>query len=118
MERPAFAFPSLPGGMDRVLKKHFDSFRVQKKLPPELEKEGLNARLFGDSTKLNAWRNAWQGISFREQETGSVFKGALDDVLVVNEKLAVLDFKTRSTPPSPNGHEWYHSAIGFLSFPS
>ena len=35
-KRPAGIFPSLPSGMDRVLKHHFDKFRDKGELPPEL----------------------------------------------------------------------------------
>ena len=35
IRRPIGAFPSLPGGMDRILKTHFDSFRSREELPPD-----------------------------------------------------------------------------------
>ena len=37
VHRPDTIFPSLPGGMDRILKVYFDSFRARDELPPELE---------------------------------------------------------------------------------
>src|SRR3989344_8415650 len=36
VKRPDGAFPSLPSGMDKVLKEHFDRFMEQGTLPPEL----------------------------------------------------------------------------------
>lgn len=35
VKRPAGIFPSLPSGMDGILKKHFDSFMEKGELPPE-----------------------------------------------------------------------------------
>ena len=37
IRRPNGIFPSLPSGMDRVLKAHFDSFRDKNELPSELK---------------------------------------------------------------------------------
>ena len=37
IKRPRGIFPSLPGGMDAVIKTYFDTFRAKKELPPELD---------------------------------------------------------------------------------
>ena len=37
IKRPRGIFPSLPSGMDRAIKVHFDSFRTKGILPPELK---------------------------------------------------------------------------------
>ena len=37
ISRPSGAFPSLPSGVDKILKEHFDSFMRKGKLPPELK---------------------------------------------------------------------------------
>src|SRR3989344_3429829 len=36
IHRPRGPFPSLPGGMDILIKKYFDSYRAVGKLPPEI----------------------------------------------------------------------------------
>ena len=41
--RPSGIFPSLPNGMDKILKVHFDKFRDKGKLPPELNNHGTNS---------------------------------------------------------------------------
>ena len=46
IKRPDSIFPSLPGGMDRILKSHFDSFRDRGEIPPELEELNGNVKLF------------------------------------------------------------------------
>src|SRR3989338_5295800 len=37
IKRPQGIFPSLPSGMDKILKAHFDSYRDKGELPPELK---------------------------------------------------------------------------------
>ena len=37
IKRPEGIFPSLPNGMDKILKAHFDAFRDKEQLPPELK---------------------------------------------------------------------------------
>ena len=39
IKRPAGIFPSLPSGMDKILKNHFDKFMKKGLLPPELATE-------------------------------------------------------------------------------
>jgi hypothetical protein len=90
IKRPAAAFPSLPAGMDRILKIHFDSFRDKNELPPELKKENIDAELFKDATLLEEWRNARKGLRYTDEE-GNILKGAVDNVLQRNNKLIVLD---------------------------
>ena len=51
IKRPDSIFPSLPSGMDRVLKAHFDSFRDRKLLPPELKEFNGDIKLF-DNVEL------------------------------------------------------------------
>jgi len=93
-KRPAGIFPSLPSGMDKVLKEHFDRFASIGKMPPELKLEGY--KLFDDFEKLKKWRNNLSGISTEIE--GAVLHGAVDNILVHNGKMVVLDYKTRGFP--------------------
>jgi len=36
IKRPRGIFPSLPSGMDSVIKKYFDSYRLNSDMPPEM----------------------------------------------------------------------------------
>src|SRR3989344_3459495 len=58
-KRPAGIFPSLPSGMDGILKNHFDKFMRKGILPPELSANGncSDMKLFDDEEKLKVWRN-------------------------------------------------------------
>lgn len=91
-------FPSLPSGIDRVLKEYYDSYRRDNKLPPELselEKEGV--KLYNDYAKLDELRNFRRGMRWKTKK-GDVVRGALDDLLEKDGKLIVLDYKTRGFP--------------------
>src|SRR3989338_8737846 len=85
IKRPDSIFPSLPSGMDRILKIHFDSF-IGKGLPPELVKLGGKYKLFDDASLLAEWRNNFKGISYADK-VGNVLRCAVDNILMKNGKL-------------------------------
>jgi len=118
-KRPAGIFPSLPSGMDRILKAHFDKFRDENKLPPELyENEGFkNIKLFDEENLLETWRNNFKGISFSD-EKGNELHGAVDNILVNkdNEKLIVLDYKTRGYPLKVDTPKHYQLQIDIYNY--
>ena len=97
IKRPDSIFPSLPSGMDRILKAHFDSFRDRGELPPELKELNGDVTLFDNAELLNAWRNNLKGIQW-EDENKNIFRGAVDNILQKGKKLIVLDYKTRGYP--------------------
>jgi len=79
IKRPEGIFPSLPSGMDRVLKRHFDRFMERGELPPEIKEEGISKgyKLFDDKTKLEIWRNNKQGIQYKDKTSGILLRGAI-----------------------------------------
>jgi hypothetical protein len=115
IRRPGGAFPSLPSGMDRVLKEHFDKHRTEGRLPSELD--GFRGKLFPDTGRLNEWRNNRKGLRYRDPSSGVTLMGALDDLFVTQEGLyAPLDFKTRGYPRKPDTHEHYQHQMDLYSF--
>src|SRR3989338_4065443 len=63
-KRPVGIFPSLPAGMDRILKTHFDKFMNRGELPPEIKEYGISNgyKLFDDKKQLDIWRSMHKGI--------------------------------------------------------
>ncbi len=114
IKRPRGAFPSLPDGMDEILKKYFDQFRVQKKLPPELESK-VNGYLFDDFEKLEIWRNinfGKGGLSAEFPEYSIRLRGAIDELLVSEDgRYIPLDFKTRGYPTKEDTHQHYQHQL-------
>jgi len=96
IKRPEGIFPSLPSGMDKILKIHFDSYMEKGELPPEL-KELKDVKLFDDEELLKVWRSNFKGIPWEDKE-GNLFRGAIDNLLKKGKKLIVLDYKTRGYP--------------------
>tara|TARA_Y100000310_G_C20641224_1_gene794032 strand:+ start:1226 stop:1885 length:660 start_codon:yes stop_codon:yes gene_type:complete len=96
IKRPEGIFPSLPSGMDKILKEHFDNYMKKGKLPPEL-KVLKDIKLFDNEELLEVWRNNRKGIQWKDKE-GNLFRGAVDNILKKDNKLIVLDYKTRGYP--------------------
>lgn len=116
LKRPDGIFPSLPGGMDKVLKEHFDRFMRKGELPPELEEsDELNGcMLFDDEELLAIWRNNFKGIQY--EEGGILLRGAVDNILKKGNKLIVIDYKTRGYPLKEDTHEYYQLQMDLYNF--
>ena len=117
IKRPAGIFPSLPSGMDKVLKIHFDSFMKKQQLPPELkstECDDGTCKLFNDEEKLKIWRSNFKGIKYSEEDF--TIHGAIDNLLVKGDKLIVLDYKTRGFPLKEDTHTHYQLQMDLYNF--
>ena len=88
-ERPRGPFPSLPSGIDRVLKSYFDRYRQQGALPPLIEGKLEGALVRSPLT-----------LGFNDAKTGARLWGKLDDgVILPDHRVAPLDHKTRASAP-------------------
>jgi hypothetical protein len=115
IKHPETIFPSLPSGMDKILKEHFDRFMKKQQLPPELK--GLNGevKLFDNEELLKVWRSNFKGIQWTDKN-GNVFRGAVDNILQKGKKLIVLDYKTRGFPLKEDTHEHYQDQLDIYNF--
>lgn len=118
LKRPDNIFPSLPSGMDRILKEHFDRFAKIKELPPEIRQQDhlKDCCLFDDKNLLEAWRDAKRGLAYKDPQSGVILKGAIDNIIKKGEKLIVLDYKTRGYPLKENTHQYYQVQMDFYNF--
>ena len=116
-KRPSGIFPSLPSGIDRILKVHFDNFREKGQMPPELceHQSCVNMKLFDDKDKLKIWQNNWKGISWKDKKANELH-GAVDNILVKGKKLIVLDYKTRGYPVKDDTAEHYRLQQNIYNF--
>ena len=121
IHRPAGAFPSLPGGMDSVLKKYFDKFRAQGALPPEIEGQ-VEGKLLDDQKFLREWRINRKGIRWYDEEQEAELMGALDDCLVVDGEQSrttyyiPVDYKTRGWAAKEDSHSYYVNQLNCYTF--
>lgn len=118
-KRPAGIFPSLPSGMDGILKIHFDKFMEKSKLPPELAKlkECKNLKLFDNKELLKEWRNSRKGLWFEDKD-GNILHGGIDNLLInkENKKIVVLDYKTRGFALKEDTHVHYQNQLDIYNF--
>lgn len=116
-KRPAGIFPSLPSGMDKILKIHFDKFRDKGMLPPEISENGhtKKMKLFDDKEKLKVWQSNFKGVSWTDKK-GNELHGAVDNILVKGKKLIVLDYKTRGYALKEDTAEHYRLQQNVYNF--
>jgi len=89
IERPRGPFPSLPSGIDRVLKAYFEQYRQAGTLPPLIQGK-VEGRLATTSLQ----------IGFDDARTHARLWGKLDDcVALPDQRVAPLDHKTRASAP-------------------
>ena len=107
IERPRGIFPSLPGGVDRVMKEYMD--RHRGKLPLELCQD-LTGKLWGsvsEITKLRHWKSGLKTLVQVGTKTVSLI-GALDDlILEPNHTFSAYDTKTKGDLPKDDGSQYY-----------
>ncbi|MBI4919519.1 PD-(D/E)XK nuclease family protein [archaeon] len=115
VRRPQSTFnPSLPSGMDYFIKIYFDSYRKRGETPPELASlKGVE--LFDDAALLKTWRDNSNGIRW-EDKNGNTLMGAVDDIVRNEEKLIVLDYKTKGFKLKSDSHERYQHQLDIYTF--
>lgn len=90
---PAF---TLNIAVDALLKKEFDVHRAQASAHPLMQQYGIDAVPF-QHKDLDTWRENFEGVEYRDPETGFSISGAVDDVWVNPAgELIVVDYKATS----------------------
>lgn len=102
--RPRGIFPSLPGGIDLVMKDYFDQYRGS--LPPGL-KGKIEGVLMDDIATINKWRNWRSGLTWSDPKLDVKIIGALDDCLTDKEFHIPFDNKTKGSKPKDDGSQYY-----------
>lgn len=116
IKRPSGGFPTLGGGIDLQLKKHYDKYMEKGELPPEIIKHKINAKLFSDIGLLEVWRSNFKGIQAKDNESGIILRGAVDHLLEKDGKIIVLDFKTRGYDLKENTHHDYVDQMNIYNY--
>lgn len=106
--RPRGIFPTLPSGMDRVIKEYMDQFRGT--LPPMLI-DRVKGQLMFDIEKLNKWRNWRTGLEYIDTVRGIRLIGALDDCLEGEIGYIPIDWKTKGKKPADDGSQYYQTQL-------
>lgn len=115
IERPRGIFPSLPGGVDRVMKVCLDQFRGG--IPPHLATT-MSGKLWGtvpQITKLRNWRSGLKAVIPINGKMVSLI-GALDDLIVeADGTYSPWDTKTKGACPETDGSEYYQGQMDVYS---
>jgi len=114
VRRPSGLFPSLPSGMDKILKAHFDKHREKGTLPVVMQGK-YKGKLYPDMEKMKVWRSNFKGLRFTRGEF--TLMGAIDELLLTSGgKYAPVDYKTRGFPLKEDTHEYYQDQMNIYSF--
>ena len=106
IKRPRGIFPSLPGGVDRVLKVYFDEHMSAGTMPPEMA-DLAGATPFPDRGMMELWRN-WRNLIV-DIDGIAFLSGALDELIVWPDGLhSPYDYKTRGAAPKEGASEEYY----------
>ena len=120
IETPRGIFPSLPGGVDRVMKDMMDANRLT--WPTQLAKEMAGRTLWGTVSQMNKLRNWKSGlrvtmpisvsIDGAEKTVTVEVIGALDDLAIeANGQFSPYDTKTKGSEPSDAGLQYYQHQL-------
>lgn len=111
---PRGIFPSLPSGMDAVIKRYYDTYREKGALPPEIEGK-VDGKLFKDSL-LKKWRSNWEGLKYFDKQLNVELKGILDDCLVDGDIFIPLDYKTRGFELKEDSTSYYQHQLDIYCY--
>jgi hypothetical protein len=116
IRRPRGIFPSLPKGMDSVIKKYFDKYRIKNEMPPEVKKK-LPGKLFSNMEILERWRSWFKtDLRYEDSTINAILSGALDDCLVENDFYIPLDYKTRGSELIEDPKKYYQIQLDCYCF--
>lgn len=117
--RPEGIFPSLPNGMDAVLKKAMGENVNREAMAKAL---GDLDSLPVDKALVKGWQNWRTGLQCELTVDGGkgpwlvILSGALDDCIVVNGLYRPVDYKTRGWAPKDSGEQYYGSQMALYAF--
>lgn len=112
IEKPRGIFPSLPGGMDRIMKTYCDQYRGS--LPPELAGRIPGHKLWGTPAQIAKLRHWKSGLKAEIPTKHGIVSliGALDDLLIdENGGYAPLDGKSKGDVPKDDGAQYYQTQL-------
>lgn len=117
LRRPQGPFPSLPGGMDAIIKTAFDAYRKRGELPPELRGQ-VRGTLFADQQQLNRWRDPLRGdLRFSDRDRDIEVVGGIDELVEEPDgRFTPVDFKTRGWVIKDDSHRHYEHQLDLYAW--
>ena len=112
ISRPETPASTLPQAMDGLIKSHFDKYRRQDKLPPEIN-NNIQARPIRQEI-IDKWRNWRTGLKYQEEAICLI--GALDECFIDKDIYIPVDYKTRGYPLKDNTVGYYQNQLNLYAF--
>lgn len=111
IDRPRGAFPSLPGGIDRVMKDYADKFPGA--MPPFLQGKlpGVFLRDRALMGKLRQWQSGLKPVIVTASGKTVSLIGGQDEILQECPGFATADFKTKGDRPKDSGEQYYQTQV-------
>ena len=115
IERPRGIFPSLPGGIDRVMKVHGDQYRGRMMPPLDKTLTGIFWGTVEQINKLRNWRSGLKASLTAHGKSVNVI-GALDDLVLEHDgTYSPFDTKTKGDVPKDDGSQYYQAQMDFYA---
>jgi hypothetical protein len=114
IKRPSGPFPSLGSKIDILIKEQFDKYREKGEQPRDISNIKGHS-LYENIDNLNLWRNWRKGLIWKDDKE-NILRGAIDDLLVKDEKLVVLDYKTRGYELKDDSTKYYQHQMDIYNF--
>jgi CRISPR/Cas system-associated exonuclease Cas4 (RecB family) len=96
ISRPKFPSFLLNSAVDLLFKKEFDIHRANGTPHALMTEHGVDAVPF-EHPQMNTWRENFEGIQYKHEDTGMIISGAIDDIWVKpDNSLIVVDYKSTS----------------------
>lgn len=116
--RPKGIFPTLPNGVDKVIKLYHDGYREKRQLPPYLV-GSVNGILYPDKAKIAKLRFWKTGPTTTIEHRGSKvsIRGALDDLILTDDdQVSMFDSKSKGFVPKDDGSQYYQTQLDCYDF--
>ncbi len=106
VKRPSGPSFTLNNAVDELLKREFDTHRVDGTSHPLMKKYGLDAVPLRDE-RMDEWRDALRrGIQYLHEPTNILIRGGIDDVWVTPEgEFLIVDYKATSKKQGPSSED-------------
>ncbi len=109
IKRPSGPPFNLNKAVDTLLKQEFDLHRANGEAHPLQTQYGIRA-VPARHALLSTWRENFEGVQYKDEETGLLVSGAIDDLWIGEDgRYIVVDYKAtaKSEPVTALDSEWH-----------
>lgn len=106
IRRPSMPSFNINSAVDALLKKEFDTHRLDGTAHRLFEKFGIKAVPF-QHKNIDTWRENFEGVQFKHPKFGITISGAVDDLWLLDDGMvAVVDYKSTAKDQLDMNTKW------------